>query len=927
MSTERQSGSKKRLALTDEERAEEQKRLRRRQKEKEREKKRAENPPRDWWLPVFDLCLFAALLVPFVLGGRLAYGELLLVVATIGCSISWVGYQFSQPAATCVWTKVEWLLLAVLSVGLLQITPLPAGLLDQLSPNIKTVLPLWNGAPESLVGTWSYLSLTVSDTRSALAIGIAYVLLFWLTAQRVREVADVSRIMKVMCVLAGIMAGFGLIQYFGSNGLYYWVFEYPAVTTADQIKGGFTNKNHFAAFLMLSIGPCIWWLMELMDGRQADEPVFGTAGAASLPRPVRVALVGGMGALVIVAWLSSLSRGAVVAGAIGVGVMLLIMALRSMISIRVVGGLCLIGLVGGALQFAVGYEAMMNRLDRWDDNGRQQIWQANLAAESEFRFFGSGIGSHRYIYHRYLDKPYDEHEYSHAESNFLNVATETGVVGLSLALVALSCCFWWCYQGLRVSQSKSTTIALLALMVSVIATSIHALVDFTWYVPGYMVFLLVQMACLCRLTQLLRATAPNASPVAPWTMPHWTLAPAGLVLLVAGLWMLKLELPLYAAEPHWLNYRRMVFNPDAAFEADAESDGGLSEEKKEERSRELAARKIRVLRSAIKANPHDSRFHVRLARLYVALFHDLQESADNQMPLNQIRDAAISSGFESRQQLDEWLDRAIGNHVKFARAASAHSLKALRLNPLQFYGYVDFSELAFLQHLDPNFEGLCLKQALAIAPYEGYALFIAGREAWMRQDSQSAFDYWKRAFHRNYIARRDILRIMVSSGLGLDDPTTTQTDALVRMFEPELDGLEEMARFQSENGLVDDEQRTLRLLAGRLVEKAQASGNFDRLKDWLRATGVYDRMNQPEQVELCFHEAIKANQSSFLAHYEFGIWLYTQHRGSDAMDQLRWCQRVQPNDRKIAKLMDRIQRGQFPNQIQQAKGVSSAGAQ
>ncbi len=925
MSTERQSRSSKRLALTDEERAEEQKRLRRRQKEKEREKNRAEHPLRDWWLPAFDLCLFAALLVPFVLGGRLAHGELLLVAATIGCSISWIGYQFSQATVTCVWTKVEWLLIAILSVGLLQIVPLPASLLDQLSPNIKTVLPLWNGAPESLVGTWNYLSLTVSDTRAALAMGIAYVLLFWLTTQRVREIADVSRILKAMCVLAAIMAGFGLLQYLGSNGLYYWVFEYPAVTTADQIKGAFTNKNHFAAFLMLAIGPCIWWLMELMDGRQIDEPVFGTAGAASLPRPVRVALVGGMGALVIVAWLSSLSRGAVVAGAIGVGVMLLIMALRSMISIRIVGGLCLIGVVAGALQFAVGYEAMMNRLDRWDDNGRMPIWNANLAAESEFRFFGSGIGSHRYIYHRYLDKPYDEHEYSHAESNFLNVATETGLAGLSLSIVALSCCFWWCFQGVRASRSKSTTIALLALMVSLIATSVHALVDFTWYVPGYMVFLLVQMACLCRLTQLVRATAPNSAPAPTWNVPRWALAPAGLMLFAAGLWMLKLELPLYAAESHWLEYRRLVFNPDTALEGDA--DATITADQKDERSRDLAARKIRTLRAAIKANPHDSRFHVRLARLYVALFHDLQDSADNQMPLNQIRDAAISGGFESRQQLDEWLDRAIGNHVKFARAASAHSLKALRLNPLQFHGYVDFSELAFLQHLDPNFEGLCLKQALAVAPYEGYALFTAGREAWMRQDSQSAFDYWKRAFHRNYVARRDILRIMISSGLGLDDPTTTQTDVLVRMFEPDLDGLEEMARFQKENGLLDDEQRTLHLLAGRLVEKAQSPGNFDRLKDWLRATGVYDRMNQPEQVELCFSEAIKANQSSFLAHYEFGIWLYTKHRGSDAMDQLRWCQRVQPNDRKIGKLIDRIQRGQFPNEIQQARGTAGPGPQ
>lgn len=922
MSKDRHSSSQHRLALTDEERAAEQVRLRRRRESKRRSQSKPTTGNRNIWLTAFDAFLLAALCVPFVLGGRIAYGELLLVVATIGCSACWAGHQFFEETTTCVWTRVEWLLALILSVGLLQITPLPPAWIEWFSPTTKTVLPLWNGSPETLVGSWNYLSLAVGETRPALVLGVAYVLLFWLTAQRVRDVADVTRILKVMSVLSGVMAGFGLLQYLGSNGLYYWVFDYPTVTTADQIKGAFTNKNHFAAYLMLGIGPCIWWLMELIDTDQSEDVVFGTNGATTLPRSVRVSLVAGVGATVLVAWLSSLSRGAVVAGGCGAVVMLLIMALRSMISIRVVGGLCLVVLAAGTLQLAVGYEAMMNRLDRWDDNGRVQIWQANLAAEADFRVFGSGIGSHRYIYHRYLDKPYDEHEYSHAESNFLNVATETGLIGLSLSLIALGSCFWWCQSGVRGNPSKRTTLAMLALLASLVATSIHSLFDFTWYVPGYMAVFIVQMACACRLSQLVRTTNSNNGQVSVRSLPRWGLVPLGLLFVATGAWMLKVELPLCAAESHWLNYRRLVFNPESQFEDDGDTDATRPEEQQQERREDLSIRKIKALRAAIKANPQDARFHLRLARHYVLLFQDLQRASESQMPLNQIRDAALTGGFETRAQLDEWLDRAVGGDLKFARAAYQHALKALRLNPLQYHGYVDFSELAFLQHVNADFESLCLKQALAVAPFEGHALFVAGREAWMRQDADAAFDYWKRAFHRNQAARRDILRIMVSSGIGID--THEQTTALIRMFEPDIDGLEEMARFQREFEFLDDERQTLQLLATRLTEKAQATGNFDRLKDWLRAAGVYDRMEQPDQVEHCFREAILANASSFVAHYEFGAWLYKQRRGSDAMDQFRWCQRVQPNDRKIAKLIDRIQRGQFPSEIQQVQATTES---
>ena len=56
------------------------------------------------------------------------------------------------------------------------------------------------------------------------------------------------------------MAVFGLVQYFFGNGKFFWFFEPPFANTKDYVTGSFTNRNHFAQFIALGIGPMVWWL-------------------------------------------------------------------------------------------------------------------------------------------------------------------------------------------------------------------------------------------------------------------------------------------------------------------------------------------------------------------------------------------------------------------------------------------------------------------------------------------------------------------------------------------------------------------------------------------------------------------------------------------------------------------------------------------
>ena len=91
----------------------------------------------------------------------------------------------------------------------------------------------------------------------------------------------------------------------------------------------------------------------------------------------------------------------------------------------------------------------VDQLDR--QSGRRKIWTADLAAMTDFPIAGTGLGSHVDVYPRYL--PEDETtpfvEFTHAESGYVQVGLETGVLGLVLLGITIGLCAWWCLPAFR----------------------------------------------------------------------------------------------------------------------------------------------------------------------------------------------------------------------------------------------------------------------------------------------------------------------------------------------------------------------------------------------------------------------------------------------------------------------------------------------
>lgn len=849
--------------------------------------------------------------VPLLLGGRIAIGQMTLAASVCGTALAWALHQLAAPEPRWTWTRAETWILAAFGLGLLQLVPLPAGAVAWLSPHIDEILPLWMSEDGSGLGLgrWAHLSLTTFATRAGLVTFSAYAILFFITVQRLQNLSDVERLLRLIGLASVGMALFGLTQWISSNHKFFWFYEYP-YTTNWVVQGSFTNRNHFAHFLALGLGPLIWWMLKVLDAKPKMAATgFTDRHAATQHRELVFGLLVVAVGIVVFAALLSLSRGGALAMAVASLVCLSVLFRRQYISGKLIAALAGTGVLLGGLLFIYGYERVSTRLEDFELRGRLLIWEANLATIRDFPLFGTGIGSHVYAYKRHLDQPFDRNEYTHAENSYLQVASETGLIGLALALIAVGICLAWCLRGIRNSTSKSTTIALAAVLGSLAAHFVHAFFDFLWYIPGCMVIVVVLAAAACRLYQLSRESRISNGPP-PWTTtgrsvrPAWIMA-AAAVVAGAG-WMIPQRLPALAAEPHWHSYVSLSL---------AGGDENL-DEGNADKDREVFRQKLLELTAAAEADDDDPRFHLRLAIAYVSLFHILQKDSENPMTLAQIRDAALSAGFESQAAMDEWLGRALGDNRKYLDAALRHSRRAVELCPLEGAAYVYLADLAFLSpgakgdpegarfssptalpgiELPASLRNRCIEQALAVRPYEASVLFAAGEQAWLTGDSEKGLAYWQAAFHRNVVYQERIITILADF---------VPVSFFVKHFDPDWEALGRLKERFRETADPDEYAKLLRRFAEVSIERAREFRNSRSLLPWYlrHAQQAYDEIGEHEAAEKCLLAALKVDPNSFEARYNLGRWYFDQERYDEAAKHLAWCARRRPENYNVQSL-------------------------
>jgi O-antigen ligase/tetratricopeptide (TPR) repeat protein len=856
---------------------------------------RASAPLEDLLLRIVDIGLACVLLLaPWFMGGRHPLGQLVLVVISVVVATAWVTRQaVSRTQTTWKISAGELLLLSAIVLVIFQLTPLPGGVLQSLSPRLTGLLPLWMTSTEApnALGTWNQLSLTPDATRAGLAMLLCYGLLFLVTVQRIGRIEDVERLLRWFAFSAIALASVGLLQYLTSNGKFLWIYEHPFRDTNDAVKGPFINKNHFAHLLALGLGPLVWCVQRAVSRVQAGRnPSFHDRGrkAADIEWVVMVQTVG-LG-VVMFAGLMTLSRGGAVAMFTALAISGALLYRVGAVSGRLIlcFGLILL-FVGGALAIH-GYQRVTERLDdltagsleELDNNGiRRHLWKADLAAARDFAAFGTGVGSHRDVYRMYLPETRDV-EMTHAENGYLQVALESGVTGLALLLAGIGLATYWCLAAIRSTKNRRTYVAAVAVASSLAASALHSWGDFVWYISSCMAATVLLLACACRLMELSREGRER------WVLISWRASRPGLViatavLVLVGGWMVSNRFRAAMASQHWDQYM--------AFVCSAGNEHG-----KLVPSEEL----LDHIRTVTTWMPDDSRAHAALARLTLKRFEEIQKSPDavNPLPLHQIRDAAMQSKFSTRVDLDRWLVRGIGKHCCFLNEALRHTRLSLTSGPLHGEEYLFIAELCFLEKASVATKEAYLEQAIRVAPYNGSVLIVAGREAHLSGKPQLATDLWKRAFRCSPYERGVLISTAVSSGIG--------PDQFLQTYQP---GWPEIGEVYKEYAkiLPANEIRSLReiylTLARRTLPKlnrtSAAAAYFE----------MYQQFRDADPASLAaefLQSAVEANPNRLEYRYSLAVELRKAGDYAEAEKQVKWCLSREPQNRDMQQFLAEV---------------------
>ncbi|MFP6614333.1 MAG: O-antigen ligase family protein [Pirellulales bacterium] len=839
---------------------------------------------------VIDGCLLGIIFVaPYLLGGRHAVGQFVFVSLALLMAVAWLALQCMRERARWVRSPVEWLLLAGAILIVTQIVPLPQNVVQQISPHQAHTLQSWSTDLETQpsMGAWPFVSLTPSETREGLAVYIAYALLFLVITQRLRTMNDLQRVLRWIGLSAILMAACGLVQYLTSNGKFLWVYEHPFRTTSDVVKGSFANQNHFAHFLALGLGPLAFWIVTKIrrERRSADT------------MPLIVLTIGFGGTLF--AGLMTLSRG----GAIAMSVALLVCAIvfyrSALLDRRYFVGATIVGMLVLASLLIHGSDRVANRLNDLtsvsfaevdSSQARRLIWQANLETTHNYMLLGSGVGSHRYVYPLFLEK-YFPVVFSHAESGFLQVASETGLIGLALLFIGIGFCIYWCVSAIRHARSPTMLACAGAISASLAASVTHSVIDFIWYVPACMSITVILIACSLRLWHFSRE---------PEHEPNRELAPRRgiwcalmVTVLVVTVCIIRDCFGPAVASIHWNRYLRTSAKLTATL-VEQQTLNQYETVAHDGQTVGLTLNAIRHLENVLYWNPHHARAQIRIAGKYLHRFEQLQQTADNVMSLTDIREAAFASKFSSRAALNQWLGRAIGDQQKLLEKASQHCRAALHLCPLFGNGYVYLAELCFLEGGSVKTKAAYIAQALKVRPHDGAVLFAAGKEAILTGNIPKAIGFWKKSFHRGGEHQQRMISLLAGR---------VPFQFIAETFEPDLPALRSLYLRYRQLGAAPEMTAVAALLSDTLMQKAQQDNSSEAGILWLESLELNLRSGHHDHIRLCAARALAAAPNDLATRRAVGEAMLALREFDEAEKQLRWCVQQKPGDKRLQNLL------------------------
>lgn len=436
--------------------------------------------------------LFLIAWAPLPFGSNKVWAWSLLEVWSYLLALIWiVSYLCGRVNFTPAFKRarpVIFILLVWLGWICLQIIPLPEIWVAWLSPRAA-----WVHAMSPAPTGWITLSVDPYATWSGLLKSITYVLIFCLvlllvnTQRRMQQLAYVlilgglfQAVYGSLMTLTGIEYGFLIKKEFGQG----------------YATGTFTNRNHLAGYLVMCLAVGIGLMIANLD----TNPIYSWRQRLryllklllSEKFRLRLSLVIMVIALVLTrsrmgntAFFASL----LIAGS--VGLLLSRYARRETVILLVSLIIIDIAIVGTWF----GFEQVVDRIKETtiETENRANVAEYVVALWSDYRLTGSGLGSFYSVFPHYRQQDVSGY-YNYAHNDYLQFASETGIIGLALLGAAVIASLLAALLAQYQRRNPLMRGISFAAIMGIIAILIHSTVDFNLQIPSNAVLFMVLLA-------------------------------------------------------------------------------------------------------------------------------------------------------------------------------------------------------------------------------------------------------------------------------------------------------------------------------------------------------------------------------------------------------------------------------------------------
>jgi O-antigen ligase len=441
--------------------------------------------------------LFLLVFTPLAFGTVEPWSEAIAELVVLGMVVAWLLGMTLRDWELRVELPPGWLAASLfLALIFLQAVPIPTALAHVISPwttGFYDQAQTYTGAAPSSVP----LSLAAHDTwREALKIGaVAAFLLVCYNVYRTR--AQVHRALWTMIAVGAAISVLGIVQRVTWHGRFYWIG--PEAPHRNAF-GPFVNRAHFAGLMVVVVPMALaLWLTsrytptrkQLVRTLRDRLRSWNTSdGGPTTLIPFLVLLMGG-------AALVSGTRG----GLVALLVTLLAMTAAGMrertgAATRIAAYGALVVLAGlwigsDVVQGTLG--RLVEELEQGTESSRLVIWSNALGVWRHAPALGTGLATFENVFPgvRTIMAPV---VFTHAESDWVQLLTDTGLVGLLAVLATLGVIVVSC---LRLRTYTRLDILAIGAAVAALGAAIQGMGNFSFVVMSNLLYVAVAVGVVC----------------------------------------------------------------------------------------------------------------------------------------------------------------------------------------------------------------------------------------------------------------------------------------------------------------------------------------------------------------------------------------------------------------------------------------------